>query len=172
MLFRSEIRHLNETRQRVQAQLAQGRAGLLNDERRSNELREAEGLWQARLVEAEERFSLAVDRRAEEEGKLPEQEANYQVAQGRLAEQRAKVAETERSVDLEQAHASHAEKSLQNLLSRSTRLAEERTSLALPDAAEMQAIEEELAKNEEEMAAQHALLEKLDSEREIGRAHV
>ena len=37
--------------------------------------------------------------------------------------------------------------------------------LALPDAAEMQAIEEELAKNEEEMAAQHALLEKLDSER-------
>ena len=164
----SEIRYLTETRQRVQAQLAQGRASLVNDERRGGELREALDLWLARLVEAGERVASASQRRAEEEGNLPQAESAHRAAQEQLTAQRAKLAETESAMDLEQTHAGHAEKTLQNLLLRAQRLADERGALPMPDGDALRALEEELAQSGEETVRLQALLEQLEADRAQG----
>jgi chromosome segregation protein len=161
----SEIRFLTETRQRVQAQLDQGRSSLMREELRSGELREAGALWQSQLEESGARLASAAEARLAEAEKLPQAEAVHRAAQDELAAQRTRIAETESSLDLEQTHAAHAEKTLQNLEARKQRLTVERGELAMPDSEALNALEQELEQGKGEIVRQQALLEQLEAAR-------
>ena len=82
-----------------------------------------------------------------------------------MAAQRTRIAETESSLDLEQTHAAHAEKTLQNLEARKQRLSVERGELAMPDSDALRVLEQELEQGKEEIARQQALLEQLEAAR-------
>jgi chromosome segregation protein len=159
----SEIRHLNETRQRVQAQITQGRAGLENEERRCAELREAADMWRSRLDDAGERLMTANQIRIQEADKLPVVELENRNAQDELAAMRSRIAELEGGLDLEQTHAAHAEKTLQNLDLRKNRLADEKAQLSVPDLDALSQLVRELEQSDSEIARQEALLAQLES---------
>jgi chromosome segregation protein len=159
----SEIRFVTETRQRIEAQLAQGRAQREAGERQSRELEEADGEWRARLDDAQRRLALARERRAEESSRLPQAETAHGAAQEQLEALRARLTEAERALHLEQVHASHAAKNLQNLEGREQRLLDEQALLAAPDAEMAARLEQDLQQNEAELSRQHALMEQLET---------
>ena len=66
-------------------------------------------------------------------------------------------------VDLEQTHAAHAEKTLQNLDSRRQRLDDEERRLVIPDLVALSELDRELVDGEGEMARQEALLAQLEA---------
>src|SRR5262249_46541819 len=68
----TEIRFVAETRQRLDAQLAQARTQREAGERRDAELREALAQWQTRLTQARERLAQAQARLAQEQAATPE----------------------------------------------------------------------------------------------------
>ncbi len=162
----TEIRYLTETRQRIHTQVAQGKSGLDNEERRSAELREAEAMWQARLEEAGGRAAEAIEARVLESEKLPQMELANRATQEEVAANRGRIAELEKRLDLEQTHAGHAEKTLQNLDTRRQRLVDEERQLVVPDSDVLAQLVEELAQSDDELARQEALRNQLESAHE------
>ena len=159
----SEIRFLTETRQRVQGQVTQGRIGLDVEQRRCTELQDAAAMWQARLEEASFRVGTVSEVRLRESEKLPLVELANRSAQDALATKRGRIAELESGLDLEQTHAAHAEKTLQNLDSRRQRLDDEQRRLVIPDLVALSELDRELVDGEGEMARQEALLAQLEA---------
>lgn len=158
----SEIRYLTETRQRVQAQVAQGKSGLDAEQGRCAELRDAAEMWQTRLQEAAARVSAASEVRLQEAEKLPQVELANRTAQDALTARRGRIAELESGLDLEQTHAAHADKTLQNLDSRRQRLDDEQRQLVVPDTDALSNLDRELVHSLGEMARQVALLAQLE----------
>ncbi|HXC40489.1 MAG TPA: chromosome segregation protein SMC, partial [Burkholderiales bacterium] len=157
----AEIRFVAETRQRIEAQLAQFGAQRELGERRRSELTEAEGLWQARHAEAVERAAEAGDRLAGESGRLPEVEAAASAARGALDAARRGAAEAEQAVRVESTHLEHAQRTLQGLAARAERLAAERQNLVMPDNSAMAEIETELATLADGAARQRDLVNRV-----------
>jgi chromosome segregation protein len=158
----SEIRFVTETRQRIDAQLAQGRAQQEAGEKQASELREAQATWQARLEQARNRLVEARARRAREASKLPEGEQAYRALQERLEGLRARAAQSEQSLYVEQAHASHAQKNVQGLEARRQKLAAELAELSPPDTELFARLEQELEQSRGELGRQQSLLEQME----------
>jgi chromosome segregation protein len=158
----SEIRFVTETRQRIESQLAQARAQRTSGEQQTSELREAEAMWKERLAQATERLEIAREARAAEASRLPEAETAYRAAQDHLQACRERVAQAERALHLEQAHAGHAQKNLQNLEARYQRLDGEKSELTAPDPQLALQLADDLEQSRAEMERQQALVEQLE----------
>ena len=158
----SEIRFATETRQRIEAQLAQGRELREAGENQAAELNDAAAMWQARLADARARLEAARERVAAEAARLPRAEQAYRTLQEQLQAHRAKMAQCEKALQLEQAHAAHAERNLQGLATREQRLQGERAQLTAPDAQAMMELEAELEQSHAELQRQQTLLAQLE----------
>ena len=154
----SEIRFVTDTRQRVEAQLAQGRTQQETGERHARELREADSMWRSRIEEARQRLIGARERSEHESSQLPGAEQAYRSAQEGVQACRAAIAQAEQALNLELTHAAHARKNVLALEERGARLTAERDELALPDAELLSELERNLEQSRAEIARQQALL--------------
>jgi chromosome segregation protein len=161
----TEIRFVAETRQRLEAQLAQIRAQRDASLRSEVEQREALTGWETRLAEARDGLELARRRLAEEQARLPQAEQGVRLVQGRIAGERDRIAQAEQAFQVKQTQLAHANKTLQGLEQRGEKLLAEQGELAAPDAQARSRLEEELSQSRAELARQEALLAQLEAAR-------
>jgi chromosome segregation protein len=130
----SELRHVEDTRQRLEYQHAERRTQLGTWREQRAQLTQALHLWAGRADGARQRVSEAQARAALEAGKLPDAEAAFRRAQEQLNECRSQLLRAESRAQLEQSNFAHVERALQALGQRHVRLQAERQSLQQPEA--------------------------------------
>jgi len=161
----TEIRFVSDTRQRLDAQLAQLRAQRDAGRQSEVEQRDARLTWQARLQEARDVLEQARRKHAEEQLKVPQAEQAARLLQGRISGERERIAQAEQAFQVEQTHLEHAGKTLQGLEQREERLLAEQAELVAPDAQLMVRLAQELAQSSAELSRQEALLAQLEAAR-------
>jgi len=161
----TEIRYVAETRQRLEAQLAQIRAQ--RDAGRRNEVEQREALrgWEIRLGESRDALETAKRKLEEEKVRLPQAEQALRLLLGRIAGERELIAQAEQAFQVKQAHLAHANKTLQSLEQRCEKLLAERAELVTPDGEAMARLGEDLGKSRAELTRQEALLAQLEEAR-------
>ena len=161
----TEMRFVADTRQRLEAQLAQMRAQ--RDAGRRNEIEQREALrgWETRLAESREALETAKRNLAEEQVKLPQAEQGVRLLQGRIAGERERIAQAEQAFQVKQAHLAHANKTLQALEQRGEKLLAEHGELIAPDAESLARLAGELGQSRGELSRQEALLGQLEAAR-------
>ena len=137
----SELRHVEETRQRLESQHTERRVQLASWREQRSQLTQAMHMWIARSGRARELVAQAQVRRDTELAQLPGAEQAWRDAQESLAEARASVAQADNAQQLEHQAVAHLEKNLQSLTQRRERLEAERAALAAPDAGAIAAVE-------------------------------
>ena len=169
----TEIRFVADTRQRIEAQLAQMRVQRDADRKSETEQREALRIWEARLQQSREGLEQARRKFSVEQLKLPQAEQAARLFQGRIASERERLAQAEQAFQLEQAHLAHAGKTLQGLEQRGERLLAERAELVVPDAQLLVRLGQQLAQSSAELSRQETLLAQLEAAREAlnGQRH-
>lgn len=125
----TEIRHIADTRARLDQQRVQLASQASDSQRQSEELQEAEELWLARADEARAKIEGLQTSHAEEAAKLPVFEKEYRDSQHKLQLCRESVSRVEQARSLELAHVSHAEKTISSLTARLERLQTEHAAL-------------------------------------------
>jgi chromosome segregation protein len=137
----SELRHVEETRSRLESQHTERRTQLGAWREQRSQLTLALHMWAARAGTARERLAQARERLEAENRGLPEAEAGYRAAQERLAEARSQLQQAQGRLQLEQANQAHLERGTQALEQRRERLESELQTLVEPDAAGLRALE-------------------------------
>ncbi len=174
----SELRHVEETRQRLENRHIELRAQLSSWREQRSQLTQALHMWATRQVGARQRVEDSHGALAGENEKLPHAERAFRVAQDRLNEVRSQAMQTESRFQLEQTNLGHIERSVQGLDQRNQRLQAELETLDRPDAQAQQDQErhvEELGRRIESAQADTAALQdtcsELDRERQaaVGR---
>jgi len=163
----TEIRFVADTRQRLEAQLAQVRAQRDAGKKSELDQREALRTWEEKLAAARDNLDKAKRRLAEEQAKLPQAEQALRLLMGRIAGERERIAQAEQAFQVKQAHLAHANKTLQSLEQRGERLLAERAELVVPDAEAMARLGGDLGQSRAELARQEALLSQLEEARAI-----
>ncbi len=130
----SELRHVEETRQRLENRHIELRAQLGSWREQRSQLTQALHMWANRQVGAKQRVDASHVGLAGENEKLPHAEQAFRVAQERLNEVRSQAMQAESRFQLEQANLNHADRSLQALEQRDQRLKAELETLDQPDA--------------------------------------
>ena len=130
----SELRHVEETRQRLENRHIELRAQLGSWREQRAQLTQALHMWAGRQGGARERVAAAHSALAAETGKLPHAEQAFRIAQDKLNEVRSQAMQAESRFQLEQANLSHAERSEQALEQRKARLQAELETLNRPEA--------------------------------------
>ncbi len=160
----SELRHVEETRQRLETQHAERRAQLGAWREQRAQQTQALHLWAGRAGGARQRVADAQARVALEGGRLPEAERAFRQAQEQQSEGRGQLLRAESRAQLEQANLEHVERALQALVQRRERLRAERRSLQRPDAAALAAQEERRGAGDAAIADAEGALEALQDE--------
>ncbi len=141
----SELRHVEESRNRLESQHTERRVQLASWREQRSQLTQALHMWAARSGGAKQRVADAQASLATENLRLPEAERAYRASQEQLNESRGKLLQAESRLLLEQQKVSHLEDNLQSLAQRRERLQAELQSLAEPDAIAMNAANERVA---------------------------
>ncbi|MDQ5849055.1 MAG: AAA family ATPase, partial [Pseudomonadota bacterium] len=131
----SELRHAEETRQRLESQHTERRAQLGEWREQRGQLTQALHMWAARVGTARQRVSETNQKLDIESHALPQAEEAFRAAQERLNEARSRLMQAESRLQLEQANQAHLDRAKQGLAQRRERLAAELQTLAEPDAA-------------------------------------
>ncbi len=160
----SELKHAEDTRQRLERQQGErrGQLGSWRDQRA--QLTQALHMWAARLGGAKQRVTRAQEQLALESAKLPEAERVFRAAQERLNEARGRVMKAETRAQLEQSNLAHLERNIQGLEQRRQRLEAELGALAAPDDAQSEGIRARIAQLDQALADEQAQLEALQAE--------
>ena len=160
----SELRHVEESRGRLESQHTERRAqlGAWRDQRA--QLTQALHMWAARAGGAKQRVADAQASLAAESARLPEAEQAYRAALEQLNESRSRQQQAESRLLLDQQSIAHLEGSLQSLAQRRERLEAELQSLAEPDAAGMQAANERVLELDRRIADEERALDALLAE--------
>ncbi|HSG75105.1 MAG TPA: chromosome segregation protein SMC [Burkholderiales bacterium] len=137
----SELRHVEETRQRLEFQHAERRTQLGAWREQRSQLTQALHLWAGRAGGARQRVADAQTRAAQEAGRLPQAEQAFRQAQEQQSECRSQLLRAESRAQLEQSNLEHLERALEALGQRRERLLAERRALQQPDAAALAAQE-------------------------------
>jgi len=135
----SELRHVEETRSRLESQHTERRVQLTSWREQRSQLTQALHMWAARSGGAKQRVTDAQASLAQENQRLPETESAYRARQEQLNDSRSKLQQAESRQLLEQQKATHLEGSLQSLGQRRERLDAELQALAEPDTAAIDA---------------------------------
>jgi chromosome segregation protein len=133
----AEMRFIAETRQRLQTQGTQLTNQLTQWQRQISELREALGMWTARHATLGEARAVAEERVSIEEERLPDLEREVKNAQEQVRDARQRVVEAERARQVEEAHRSNLDKTIDRLVTRDARLLQEAGDLKAPDVTEV-----------------------------------
>jgi chromosome segregation protein len=160
----SELRHAEETRQRLENQHTERRAQLAQWREQRSQLTQALHMWAARSGSARETVALKKQGLEAENARLPQAEQAFRAAQDRLAERRAGLMQAESRLQLEQQNLSHLERGRQALEQRRERLQSELQTLAEPDTAAAQALSAKLAELEAAVREAEAAVEALQAE--------
>src|SRR4051812_4971101 len=131
----SELRHAEETRQRLESQHTERRAQLTQWREQRSQLTQALHMWAARSGSARENVASKKQKLESENARLPLAEQAFRAAQERLNERRSELMRTESRLQLEQANLGHLERDRQTLEQRRERLQSELQTLEAPDAA-------------------------------------
>src|SRR2546422_8083578 len=162
--FESELRHVEETRQRLEGQHAERLAQLGSWRERRGQLTRGLHMWAARAGTARERSTEAQAKLGEENARLPQAEQAFRAGQERLSETRSQLLQAESRLQLEQANLAHLERGAQAFQQRSERLESELQTLAEPDAAAANALQARIAALEAAAQAAQAGHESLQAE--------
>ena len=162
----SELRHVEESRSRLESQHTERRVQLTSWREQRSQLTQALHMWAARSGGAKQRAADAQARLAAENARLPETEQAYRAVQERLNESRSRLLQAESRLLLEQQNAAHLESSLQSLGQRRERLEAELQALAEPDAAGMNAANGRVLQLDREIGEAQSSLDALQAESE------
>ena len=157
----SELRHVEETRQRLEYQHAERRTQLASWREQRAQLTQALHLWVGRADGARQRVAEAQALLAAQGARLPEAERAFRVAQEQLSEARSQLLRAESRAQLEQANLAHLERGAQTLAQRGERLQGELQGLPQPDAAALAAREARRGDSDAAVAAAESALEEL-----------
>lgn len=141
----AEIRHRRESRHEYESRLAQLGDDQVHWQVQVQQLEADHARWLALSALSDQRVEQGEMRLAEWQGRLPLAEEAHASAQNEVNRQRTAMAQADQRLHLEQAHRGHAQRSLQILAGRRDRLAQERQTLPVPDAAEFTFKQEALA---------------------------
>jgi len=162
----SELRHVEESRYRLESQHTERRSQLGSWREQRSQLTQALHMWAARSGGAKQRVTAAQASLAAENVRLPESEHAYRARQEQLNESRSKLLQAESRLLLEQQKLAHLEGNLQSLRQRREKLEAELQSLAEPDPAGMNAANERVLVFDRAMVAAQAGVDALQLETE------
>jgi chromosome segregation protein len=157
----AELEHLRDSRQKLDARLGQLAGEDSHWRGQAETLDRDEARWRELLANAVQRAEASAARHAEAAARLPDAEAALQAAEAAASDLRRQLAQGEQSLRVEEAHKSHAEKSLESLTQRRSRLEAERGALEQPDAAARAALQARVAELESGLAAKRARVAEL-----------
>jgi chromosome segregation protein len=160
----SELRHVEETRQRLEFQHAERRTQLTAWREQRAQLTQALHLWAGRADGARQRVSDAQARAALESGRLPEAERAFRHAQEQLTECRSQLLRAESRAQLEQSNLEHVARALEALGQRRERLQSERSSLQQPEAGSLAARDSRRGAGDAAIAEAETALNQLQQE--------
>ena len=160
----SELRHVEETRQRLEQQHTERRVQLNSWREQRAQLTQALHMWVARAATAKQRVEQAQARLAEENSRLPEAEQAFRSAQERLGDARNQLVQAESSLQLEQSNLAHLERNVQSLEQRRERLRAERETLVRPDQTELAVLDETIGGIDASISQAEAGIESLQAE--------
>src|SRR5438445_12573690 len=107
--FESELRHVEETRQRLEGQHTERLAQLGSWREQRAQLTQALHMWAARAGTARERSTEAQTKPGEENARLPQAEQAFRAGQERLSETPSQLLHAESHLQREQAKLAHLE---------------------------------------------------------------
>ncbi|MGD9951945.1 MAG: chromosome segregation protein SMC [Burkholderiales bacterium] len=160
----SELRHVEETRQRLEFQHAERRTQLASWREQRAQLTQALHMWAGRAGGARERLAEARARATAESDKLPAADQAFRAAQEQQSEARSQLLRAESRLQLEQANLAHVERALQALEQRRQRLNAERQSLQPPEAAILEERRRRRDESDESVVAAESAVEGLQVE--------
>jgi chromosome segregation protein len=160
----SELRHAEETRQRLEGQHTERRAQLGSWREQRAQLTLALHMWAARAGTAKQQVAAAREKLDAENARLPGAEQGFRAAQEQLNEKRSAQMQAESRLQVEQANLSHLESALQALAQRAERLQGELQTLSAPDAAASQVAATRQAELGQSLADARAAVESLQAE--------
>jgi chromosome segregation protein len=160
----SELRHVEETRQRLEQQHTERRVQLNSWREQRAQLTQALHMWVARAGTAKQRVEQAQARLAEENSRLPETEQAFRSVQERLSDARNQLVQAESSLQLEQSNLAHLERNMQSLEQRRERLRAERQSLIQPDQTELAMLDQMIGGIDASISEAEAGIESLQAE--------
>jgi chromosome segregation protein len=129
----SELRHVEETRQRLENQHNERLGQLAAWREQRSQLTQALHMWSARQGGARKRVADAQARLTAESAKLPQAESGFRESQDRVNDARGALMRAESRLQVEEANAANLQRNLAALLQRRERLEAELQSLAEPD---------------------------------------
>ncbi|MGE0876863.1 MAG: chromosome segregation protein SMC [Burkholderiales bacterium] len=135
----SELRHVEETRQRLENQLNERRGQLAAWREQRSQLTQALHMWSSRQGGARQRVADTEAGLAAESAKLPGAESAFRASQDSINESRAGLMRAEGRLQLEEANLANLQRSLAALAQRRERLEAEIASLSEPDHAALEA---------------------------------
>ena len=160
----SELRHVEETRQRLESQHTERRAQLASWREQRSQLTQALHMWAARAGTAKQRVGETKRRLEDENNALPQAEQAFRGAQERLNEARSQLMRAESRLQLEQANLAHLERGRQALEQRRERLEGELRTLVEPDAGAVSGLEARIAELQAQVRAAEQASEARQSE--------
>src|ERR1041384_967206 len=160
----SELRHLEETRQRLESQHTERQAQLGQWREQRSQLTQALHMWAARAGGAKTRTAEAQSRLENENACLPVAEQAFRAGQEHLNEARSLLMQAESRLQLEQANLAHLERGRQALEQRRERLDNELATLAEPESGVLSGLEARLAELDEAVRATEAASQALQNE--------
>ena len=171
----SELRHVEETRQRLERQHTERNVQLVGWRDQRSQLTQALHMWAVRAVGAKEKVEASQATHGSEAEKLPAAEQAFRQAQERLHEARRKLMQGESARALEQANLAHLARSRDALVQRRQRLDAEMQAIEQPKPETIDALESESSRLDEEIVAarsaeEHAQAACADQERQSVQA--
>jgi len=159
----SELRHLHDTRRRLEQRLTELSASLEDWRQRERAAATDDGRWRELLANAELRAEHAAARHAEIADRLPEAEAARAQAEAAVNEARRELTATEQKLRVEETHRAAARRALDTLAERRQRLAQEAAAISGPDElaiaraqAQVDALQDALDRRQQDLADQQA----------------
>jgi chromosome segregation protein len=160
----SELRHIEETRQRLGSQHAERHDQLAQWRGQRSQLTQALHMWASRAVGANQKVNDTKEHLEVQSKRLPEAEQAFRAGQEQLAEARSQLMQAESRLQLEQANLVHLERGKQALEQRRERLDNELATLAEPDTGALCGLEASLAELEQAVVSAAAASEALQGE--------
>ncbi len=160
----SELRHADETRQRLESQHTERRAQLGSWREQRSQLTQALHMWASRSGAAKQKVLGTKEKLDSENALLPQAEQAFRAAQEALNQKRSELMQAESRLQLEQANLAHLQRSRHALDQRRERLEGELQTLQAPDAAAASALQARIAELEAAAAQAQAAVESLQAE--------
>ena len=162
----AQIKFVIESRSRLQTQIAalgaQRAQWQSQREDYQQQIEEAEYLLEE-LGGRVEQSQMAAEAQGE---RLPALDAAWREAQHKTIESRAKIMRAQQQIELESAHQRNASNMINGLLTRRERLQQEKSSLHLPDSAQLANLRLQLEEKQQALEEQGMLLEEATEQQE------